>query len=155
MSSSSLSTLSYFIVSFISLPFDVELCSFSLFHLSILLVSLSARRGGAVHGGGRGSWVLGLGEGRGSWVFSHGNIVLSTPSLLLFLTEGFDRVLPTLALVFPNHGRESVHLCFYLDLDLRPTTSTTTTDESHQKCHYWLVIVLLLLCWFRDWVFFG
>ena len=35
-----------------------------------------------------------------------------------FLTEGSHRVLPTLALVFHSHGRESLHLCFCLDLGL-------------------------------------
>ena len=66
-SSSSLSTLSHFTVSFISLP-TIELCSFSLFPLSILLVSLSDQRAGTVYVGGRGSWVMVEVMGLGSLV---------------------------------------------------------------------------------------
>ena len=77
-----------------------------------------------------------------------------------FLTEGSDRVLPTLALVFHSHGRESLHLCFCLDLGLslglcafgreRPTTFVTTKgNESHTETS---PIVLLLFCWFKSWL---
>ena len=69
-------------------------------------------------------------------------------------------MLPTLALVFHSHGRESLHLCFCLDLGLslglcafgreRPTTSATTKgNESHTETP---PIVLLLFCWFKSWL---
>ena len=88
-----------------------------------------------------------------------------------FLTEGSDRVLLTLALVFHSHGRESLHLCFCLDLGLSlglcvfgreiPTTSATTKgNESHTKNATDrsppLLLVQVLVGWqrFGDFFFF-